>query len=113
VVPASWHDQGLPVVRALLAAGGDVTGTAYGLMGHVVHLRLETGSALLARGIALEIVDLLYRWVPELDASSTTVSHEELQNHRDFVLCGRWAGDGRSLGAAGHLGEHTPQWLCG
>jgi hypothetical protein len=80
-------------------------------MGFIVHLRLETGSPHLARSIALEVVDLLYRSVPELDASSTTVSHEELQDHRDFVLCGRWAGDRRCLGVAGHPGEHSPKWL--
>jgi hypothetical protein len=80
-------------------------------MGYIVHLRLETGSRHVAWAIALEVIDLLQGAVPELDPTSTMVSHEESQNRRDFVLCGEWVGDVRCLGVAGHPGEHFPKWL--
>jgi hypothetical protein len=74
--------------------------------GLIVHLRLETGSRYLARAIALEIVDLLHQAVPEMDATSTSVSDEGQQNERTFVLCGSWVGDVRCLRIAGHPGAH-------
>jgi hypothetical protein len=82
------------------------------VMGHIVFLRVETDSLPLAKALAIEMVDTMRLRQPELDPVSTQVSDEGKQDHRLWVLCSAWVGDGRCVRPDHHPGDHSPDWPC-
>jgi hypothetical protein len=109
------HDEGLselPHPAAHHHAGVGPTMTADGV-GHIVHLRIETGdeaeALVFAYRLAVGLADL-----SDVDLISTTVSVEDLQNRRRWVFCGRWLGIAqRCLLPDGHPGAHSVRHLGG
>jgi hypothetical protein len=88
------------------------TAAPRGVMGYIIHVRVEAAGDLRARRMAVELVGSMHEMQPAIDVSSTTVSDEEQQNDRQFVFCGAWI-DGtqqRCLRPSNHDGVHCAEW---